>query len=83
MRAGARCRRNGNRPVPKFFAPNIDRAGRLIRALWGLVAMVVGILLWRAHWWAGVPCCLLALLAFYEAVRGWCIARACGIKTRY
>jgi hypothetical protein len=69
--------------VPKFFAPNIDRTGRILRAAWGLLALAGGILAWRWHWWAGVPLLAVALLAFHEARRGWCILRACGIKTRY
>ena len=67
----------------KFFAPNIDRTGRILRGIWGLLLLAGGIVAWRWHWWAGALLLAFALLAFYEAGRGWCIARACGIKTRY
>jgi len=69
--------------VSKFFAPNINRTGRLLRFVWGVLTLAGGILAWRWRWWAGVPLLAFALFAFYEALRGWCLVRACGIKTRY
>jgi hypothetical protein len=67
----------------KFFARNIDRRGRIVRAIWGVALIVAGLLLWgRGHWICFV---LVAAggFAFFEAAKGWCIARACGIKTRW
>ncbi len=66
----------------KFFAPNIDWRGRVVRAVYGLAMIVAGLLLRKHSWWA---CALLVLaggFGLYEAVRGWCLVRACGIKTR-
>jgi Protein of unknown function (DUF2892) len=65
------------------FKPNIDTTGRVFRAAWGL--LMAGIAWWVAAsqpWLAGV-CVVMALVGFYQAVRGWCFARACGIKTRW
>ena len=68
--------------MPKHFLPNIDRNGRIVRAVLGTLLVVGGVaaLFWRP--WPG-----LALLAFggfvlFEASRGWCVVRACGIKTK-
>lgn len=68
---------------------NINNAGRIARAMTGLLTIAAGILLLIYGWpesdaWRW----LLAALAFaaggfqlFEAARGWCVARACGVKT--
>ena len=66
-----------------FFAPNINRTGRIIRAVWGVVLLVAALFASRYAWWACAILVAFAALTFYEASRGWCIARACGIKTKY
>jgi hypothetical protein len=32
--------------------------------------------------WLGLVFVAAGLFAIYEALRGWCLARACGIKTK-
>jgi len=66
----------------KLFAPNIDRRGRIVRAIFGFVEIIASIILSRYSWWAFTLLLLLGLFALYEAFRGWCIVRACGIKTK-
>jgi hypothetical protein len=69
--------------VKPFFTPNIDRKGRLARALYGCALIVAGWLLNRAsHSGLGVAAILAGGFAWLEAARGWCIVRACGIKTK-
>ncbi len=66
----------------KFFAPNISRLGRIVRAVWGIALIIGGLLLWN-H--SGLICGLLVafgVFALYEAFRGWCLLRACGLKTK-
>lgn len=68
---------------------NITTSGRIARAITGLLTIGLGILLLVYGWPASVTWrWLLAILAFaagafqlFEAARGWCIARACGMKT--
>jgi type IV secretory pathway VirB2 component (pilin) len=67
----------------KSSQPNIGPTGRWLRA-------AVGIVLLGVAWWAvGQDRRLAALLAvlgvfcLYEAARGWCLLRACGIKTKW
>jgi hypothetical protein len=67
----------------KLFARNIDRTGRIVRAIWGVVLIGAGLLLWRAGSWFCFVLVVAGGFALFEAVRGWCIARACGIKTRW
>ncbi len=68
---------------PKIFARNIGKNGRLLRGLGavalisgGFVALKVSLIL---------SLVLLASGAFvlFEALRGWCALRACGIKTKF
>lgn len=70
--------------MKRFFAPNIDRKGRLARALYGCAMLVAGWFLNRAsHPGLGVAAILAGGFAWFEAARGWCIMRACGIKTKW
>jgi len=66
----------------KFFAPNIDRPGRIVRAAWGVAMLIGAVFASRYAWWASAILLAFAALAFYEATRGWCLVRACGIKTK-
>jgi len=70
--------------MKRFFAPNIDRKGRLARALYGCAMIVAGGFLSRAsHPALGMAAILAGGFAWLEAARGWCVVRACGIKTRW
>lgn len=70
--------------MAKFFAPNIDRCGRVLRAVFGLCCIGGGVLLWLfVNRWAGAGGVAWGVFCLFEAARGWCVARACGIKTRY
>jgi hypothetical protein len=66
----------------KFFAQNIDRRGRIARAIWGVVCIIIAVFLVRYSWWAFGVMIAAGVFAFYEAFRGWCLMRACGIKTK-
>lgn len=69
--------------------PNIDRGGRLARAVSGLVCVVAGILLWSLGWpeamgyrWVLTVMLVAAgLFQLFEAKTAWCVARACGLRT--
>jgi hypothetical protein len=66
----------------KFFAPNIDRLGRIVRAVWGFALIIGGLLLWNRSGWSCFLLVAFGVFALYEAARGWCVMRACGIKTK-
>jgi hypothetical protein len=68
--------------VKKFFAPNLDRKGRWLRALLGLALLVAAGFFFTTSVWLGVLLAAAGVFVLFEALRGWCIARACGIKTR-
>jgi len=66
----------------KWFTLNIGRVGRIVRGLLGVALIIAGL---TASRHSLCPCLLLIGLGgfcLFEALRGWCLARACGIKTR-
>lgn len=65
-----------------FFARNIDRAGRIARAVWGAALIIAGLLLAGRSGWACLLLVAFGAFALYEGARGWCLLRACGIKTK-
>jgi hypothetical protein len=68
--------------MKRFFAPNLDRKGRLMRGVVGL-ALLAGAVFGLAYSvWLGGLLTAAGLFGLFEATRGWCLARACGIKTR-
>ena len=72
-----------NEGMAKLFARNIDNRGRLLRSLWGLLLIGASILLFSRSKWAFGLLLAGGIFALFEAARGWCVMRACGIKTKY
>ncbi len=67
----------------RFFARNIDWRGRLVRGLGGLV-LLGGAVICRTDWpWLAVPLGMVGVFGLFEALRGWCLMRACGHKTKF
>ena len=69
--------------MPKLFSRNIDNRGRLIRAIIGVVLVVGAIVGWFYSIWITLVLGASAGFTFFEAARGWCGLRACGIKTKF
>lgn len=63
-----------------FWAPNLGRAGRLMRAGIGIALLLAGLSTAFAAPWAGLLLAAAGAFALFEAARGWCLARACGLK---
>lgn len=66
-----------------FFTPNIGGKGRLIRAFGALALLIGGFVALGAIPWLGVMLLISSAFVFFEAFRGWCALRACGIKTKF
>ncbi len=65
-----------------FFARNIDNRGRLIRGF-GAIGLFAGAWFgFSVSIWLGLLLALSGSFVLFEAVRGWCALRACGIKTK-
>lgn len=70
--------------MKSFWTRNIDRKGRLMRASMGVALLVGAALAWEySHLIVATLLALGGLFAVVEALRGWCLLRACGLKTRF
>lgn len=68
--------------MKQLFSPNINNQGRLVRGL-GAAGLLAGA--WFASdvsFWLGLALALSGGFVLFEAVRGWCALRACGIRTK-
>jgi len=66
----------------QFFKPNLQRKGRVVRGVLGLLlAIGAGVAFWLQSW-LGWLLLVAAGFILFEATRGWCVVRACGIKTK-
>jgi hypothetical protein len=69
--------------VNRFFKANLDRHGRMARGVMGALCLIAGIILVDFSLWLGLIFVVAGLFAIVESVSGWCVARACGIRTRF
>jgi hypothetical protein len=69
--------------MKKLFVPNIDWRGRVIRGVLGIFLVVAGIFILVSGRWFGLALIPDGGFCFFEAARGWCVMRACGVKTKY
>ena len=68
--------------MKKFFTPNIDSRGRLMRGSLGALFVIGGLVVRSNNLWAALVMILSGGFCLFEALRGWCVMRACGIKTK-
>ena len=68
--------------MKRFFVPNLERNGRLVRGLSGGVLLIAGIIALKWSLLAAIILFGSAAFTLFEAFRGWCVVRACGIKTK-
>lgn len=67
----------------RFFSRNIDSCGRWLRGALGIPLVVSGVLVCSNNLWGAVALIIAGGFCLFEAVRGWCVMRACGIKTKF
>jgi hypothetical protein len=65
-----------------LFSPNIGIKGRFVRGLAAAGMFVGAWFLLGLAFWLGVLLLLSGAFVLFEALRGWCALRACGIKTK-
>jgi hypothetical protein len=66
----------------RFFQPNIDSRGRLVRGGIAAMPLIGGSVIAFDILWLGLVLVGIGIFALFEALRGWCLARACGVKTK-
>ena len=65
-----------------FFSRNIDNKGRLLRGIGALALLVGAGFGFTVSVWLGIALLTSGVFVAFEALRGWCALRACGIKTK-
>ena len=65
-----------------LFSRNIDNKGRLMRGIMALALFVGAGFGFNVSVWLGVVLLASGVFVAFEALRGWCALRACGIKTK-
>ena len=69
--------------MKSIFSRNIDNKGRLVRGLAALALLVGAVFSFTVSVWLGLALLASGLFIAFEALRGWCALRACGIKTKW
>ncbi len=65
-----------------LFARNISNTSRLVRGLGALALLLGAGFGFFVSIWLGVALAVSGVFVLFEALRGWCVLRACGLKTR-
>ena len=65
------------------FRPNLETSGRQLRAAASLALAATGALVLSGHTAVGIILFVGAAFLLFEALRGWCALRACGVRTRF
>lgn len=68
--------------MSQFFRPNLKRQGRIARGVIGCLCLIAGIITVDYLLWLGLILIVAGLFAIGEALSGWCVARACGLRTK-
>ena len=63
--------------------PNIDTQGRKARGGFGILFLLLAGCLFPATGTLSLVFLLVGLFSLFEAWKGWCAVRACGIKTPF
>ena len=65
-----------------LFVRNLSHTGRLARGLGALALLAGAGFGFSVSLWLGALLAASGIFVLFEALRGWCVLRACGIKTR-
>ena len=69
--------------MSRFFSRNLGYRGRMARGVIGALCLIAGIIIVDYALWLGLILVAAGLFAILETIFGWCIVRACGIKTKF
>jgi hypothetical protein len=68
--------------MKKFLASNLQIKGRIVRGGVSAVLLLAALLCFSISIGLAILLLISGLFVLFEAVRGWCVLRACGMKTR-
>jgi len=66
-----------------LFRPNLNAKGRLIRGAGALGLAAGALFTWTHSHPAALAMAAASAFVAFEAARGWCLLRACGVKTKF
>ena len=69
--------------MKSLFPRNIDNKGRIVRGLCALTLLAGAVFGFTVSVWLGLVLLASGIFVAFEAIRGWCGLRACGIKTKF
>jgi hypothetical protein len=72
-----------NSSLHRFLKPNLERRGRVLRGIGALALFAGAATAIKVHWLLAIALLIAGLFVLFEALRGWCVMRACGLKTRF
>jgi hypothetical protein len=55
----------------------------MARGVIGTLCLIAGIVLVDYRLWLGLIFVAAGMFAIFESLRGWCLVRACGVRTRF
>jgi hypothetical protein len=55
----------------------------MARGVMGALCLIAGIIVVDYVLWLGLIFVAAGLFAIFESLRGWCLVRACGIRTKF
>ncbi len=67
----------------EWLLPNLPRKGRVIRGVAGLILLAAAAATYEIHWALTLALGLAGIFVLFEAARGWCVLRACRIRTPF
>lgn len=65
-----------------LFTRNIDNKGRVLRGIGALALLIGAGFGFTVSVWLGAALLASGLFVAFEALRGWCALRACGVKRK-
>ena len=71
------------RKMVLFLRPNLELKGRILRASLALILAIAAPAVWPLSRVAALGLAASAVFVAFEAARGWCALRACGLKTNF
>jgi len=66
-----------------LFAPNINRTGRMIRGAMAVALLIGAAAAYEIHWLLTLILAIMGIFVLFESVRGWCVLRACRLRTPF
>lgn len=64
-----------------WLRPNLDLRGRVVRGMVAAVVIGVAAGMARSHPLPAAGMAAAGLFIAFEAARGWCVVRGCGLRT--